>query len=131
MKPAAPFALLACLATFSAACTSNTGATSVKATSAVTATGPASAQVAEVKGNSSLAFVPNTVKAKVGVLTLTLGNIGGTPHNLTFDEPSFPKIDIVSAGPTKSATLQLTKPGVYRFVCTIHSGMAGKLVVTA
>ncbi len=120
-------ALLSLLAVTLAGCGGGSG---VHATAApVTATGPAQAQVAEVKGDTSLAFVPSVVNAKVGTLTLTLGNIGGTPHNLTFDDRSLPAIGLVSGTP-KSTTLVFLKPGEYRFVCTIHSGMAGKVVVT-
>jgi plastocyanin len=106
------------------------GGSGVRAHAApVTATGPAQAQVAEVKGDTSLVFVPSVVNAKVGTLTLTLGNIGGTPHNLTFDDRTLPAIGLVSGTP-KSTTLVFGKPGEYRFVCTIHAGMAGKVVVT-
>ncbi len=127
-RPAAVALLLALAACGGSPSTG--GGASTGASGSVTATGPASAQVAEVKGDTNLTFVPATVNAKVGTLTLTLGNIGGTPHNLTFDDASFPKIGIVGAGSTKSATLTFTKAGTYGFTCTIHAGMAGKVVVT-
>lgn len=113
------------------ACGGSTGTgTAHNAATSVAATGPASAQVAEVKGDTNLTFVPSEVDAKAGTLTLTLGNIGGTPHNLVFADTSLPRIAIVGAGESKSATLVLPRPGTYAFVCTIHSGMAGKVVVS-
>jgi plastocyanin len=93
------------------------------------AEGPASAQTFTVHGNDRDQFVPQTVVAKVGTLTLTLQN-GGVPHNLTFRDPSLASIGVVSGGETKSSVLRLSAPGTFVFVCTIHPGMQGKLVVS-
>jgi plastocyanin len=94
-----------------------------------TATGPATAQVFTIHGNDRDQFVPQTVLAKVGVLTLTLRN-GGVPHDLQFQKPGLPGISVVSGSGTKSAVITFSEPGTYAFVCTIHPGMAGKVVVS-
>ncbi len=106
------------------------GGGSVAGSGSVAASGPADAQTAEVKGTSSLTFSPATVNAKVGTLELTLGNEGGTPHNLQFDDPGRPKIGLVGGNQTKRATYRFDRPGTYGFVCTIHPGMAGKVIVS-
>jgi plastocyanin len=94
-----------------------------------TATGPVTAQTFTVHGNDQDQFVPQTIAAKVGTLTLTLQN-GGVPHNLTFSDASLPAIGVVSGNATKSTTLRFPKAGTYTFACTIHPGMDGKVVVT-
>lgn len=96
---------------------------------AESAAGPASAQTFTVHGNDRDQFVPQTIAAKVGTLTLSLQN-GGVPHNLTFKTSGLPGIATVSGGATKSTTLTFTTPGTYVFECTIHPGMEGKVVVS-
>jgi plastocyanin len=93
------------------------------------AAGPADAQTFTIMGNDRDQFVPQTVTAKPGVLTLTLRN-GGVPHDLTFDDHSLPGIGVVSGSATKSVTVTLRRPGTYVFQCTIHPGMEGKLVIS-
>jgi plastocyanin len=95
-----------------------------------TATGPADDQAFTIRGTDRLQFDPQTVDAKVGTLTLTLHN-GGVPHDLKFADPSLPSIPVVSGDRTASATLHFTRPGTYTFVCTIHAGMTGKVVVSS
>lgn len=94
-----------------------------------TAAGAPSAQTFTIHGNDRDQFVPQTLQAKVGTLTLSLQN-GGVPHNLTFSSGGLQGISTVSGGATKSTTLTFTTPGTFDFVCTIHPGMAGKIVVT-
>jgi plastocyanin len=93
-----------------------------------TTIGPADAQTFTMHGNDDDQFVPQTLTARVGRLTLTLRN-GGVPHNLTFRDPALHGIGVVSGDQSKSATLTFDKPGTYAFVCTIHPGMNGKVVV--
>jgi plastocyanin len=94
-----------------------------------TTSGAADAQVFTIHGNDRDQFVPQSVQARVGVLTLTLRN-GGVPHDLQFRDSSLPGIGVVSGAGTKSTRLTLSEPGRYDFVCTIHPGMDGKLVVS-
>ena len=93
-----------------------------------TAVGPPQQQTFTIHGTDRQQFSPQTVKAHVGTLTLTLEN-GGVPHDLTFKSGGLAGIGVVSGSATKSTTLQLSAPGTYVFVCTIHPGMDGKLVV--
>jgi plastocyanin len=93
-----------------------------------TTQGPATAQTFTIRGTDADAFEPATVEAKVGTLTLTLKN-GGVPHNLVFEDKALPGIAAVSGAASRSAVLTFRQSGTYRFVCTIHPGMAGKVVV--
>ena len=98
--------------------------------SSVTAEGEPGAQQATVVGNASLAFVPNRVEAVPGTLELALEIEGGVPHNLVFDDESVGTgIETISEG---SATGSFTFPaaGSYDFVCTLHPGMDGEVVVS-
>ena len=93
-----------------------------------TTDGPADAQTFTIRGTDADAFSPATVQAKVGTVTLTLKN-GGVPHNLVFEDKALPGIAAVSGAATKSTVLTFSRVGTYRFVCAIHPGMAGKVVV--
>lgn len=94
------------------------------------ASGPADAQTVTVLGNQQLKFEPSTVTARVGTLALTFGLDGSTPHDLKFDDgsvgPAFPVI----TGAPKTQTYTFAHAGTYTFVCTLHPGMAGKVVVS-
>lgn len=97
---------------------------------AVTASGPASAQTATVVGQSTLKFAPETVRAKVGTLALTLRISGGVPHDLVFDDAGLgAPIPVVPSG-SSTSTYTFRAPGTYRFVCTLHAGMVGQVVVS-
>lgn len=106
------------------------GSDAPKSVGAVTAAGPADAQTATVVANAKLQFAPPTVKAKVGKLTLTMTIQGGVPHNLTFDDTTVgPPIPTIPSG-SSTQTYTFGKAGTYGFVCTIHSGMDGQVVVS-
>ena len=96
----------------------------------VTATGPADAQVVTVESNDQIEFAPATVNAKVGTLTLTHRNGGSIPHNLVFDDKSLGGTETLTEGKEEALTLTFKEPGTYDFVCTIHSGQDGKVVVS-
>lgn len=80
---------------------------------------------------ADLKFDPGELTVKAGAdVRVTFENRATVPHNLTFQAP----INVASAAvvdPGTSATLQFTapEPGEYAFVCTIHPGMGGKLIV--
>lgn len=96
---------------------------------AVAASGPPDAQQVRIDGTPELAFEPDRVTARPGTLTITLGIRGGTPHDLAFEDRSLPVIPTTTAGRTASQTYTLTS-GTYDFVCTLHPGMDGVLVVS-
>ena len=79
---------------------------------------------------ASLEFEPRTIQAPANTpVDLTFNNQSTLPHNLTFEQgPDARTADI--AGNT-SETISFTTPalGTYRFVCTIHPGMDGELIV--
>ena len=76
----------------------------------------------------NIAFNPTTIHAKVGQ-TVKWTNRDDTPHNVTYDSgPRFVSSPTFTDG--VSWTLKLTKPGLIRYVCTIHPGMDGSIVVT-
>ncbi len=93
------------------------------------ASGPPSAQELFLQGTDRDVFEPRRVSAKVGTLTVTLQN-GAVPHNLVFDDSSLTGIPTISGAERKTTTLTFSKPGTYTFVCTIHSGMDGAIVVS-
>lgn len=97
---------------------------------AVTAGGPPDAQVVTVESNDRLEFAPATVNAKVGTLTLTHRNGGAIPHNLVFADKALGGTQTLTEGKEEAITLTFTRPGTYDFVCTIHSGQEGKVVVS-
>jgi len=105
------------------------GGTAADTAGAVTAAGPPDAQTATVIGNTRLKFVPETVQAKVGALALTMTIQGGVPHNLVFDQAGLgTPIPTIPSG-SSTQTYTFTKSGTYSFVCTIHSGMIGQVIV--
>ena len=96
----------------------------------LTATGPADAQVATVVSNDQIEFEPATVNAKVGKLTLTHRNGGSIPHNLVFEDDELGGTETLTGGKEEAITLTFSEPGTYDFVCTLHSGQDGQVVVS-
>jgi plastocyanin len=78
-----------------------------------------------------LAFEPSELRVSSGsLITLTFQNASSMPHNLTFTEGLEAGTDtIVRPGTSDQLLLAPPPPGAYPFVCTIHEGMAGTLVV--
>lgn len=99
-------------------------------TGSVTTTGAAGAQTATVGMTDQLKFSPSTVQAKVGTVTLTVRNEGQVPHNLVFDDSALGKTGTVDGKSDTTLKVTLSKAGTYRFVCTFHPGMGGKVVVS-
>lgn len=82
---------------------------------------------------SELKFDPVDVTAQPGVdVRLTFENRSEVPHNLTFEAPINAASSTLVA-PATSETLEFTAPGPgeYAFLCTIHPGMDGILLVAA
>jgi plastocyanin len=105
------------------------GTSGFKVTGTVTASGAPGAHKARLDMTDGLQFSPNVVQAKVGSLELTVENAGSIPHNLVFDDAGLGKTDTVKGHSTATLTVPLTKAGTFRFTCTFHSGMDGKIVV--
>jgi plastocyanin len=78
-----------------------------------------------------LAFEPAaTTVQTAGPITLTFRNGSSLPHNMTFTAGlSAATQTIVKPGSSEQLLLVPPAPGTYPFVCTIHDGMAGTLIV--
>jgi plastocyanin len=79
-------------------------------------------------------FHPNTIIVHPGTVRLVLDNriqnAAGEPHNLTFDTFAAGTVSLVRPGQKQAVTFTAPAPGRYQFVCTIHAGMTGVMVVT-
>jgi plastocyanin len=75
----------------------------------------------------NIAFNPQTIHAKVGQ-TITWINRDDAPHNVTYSSgPRFASSATFTNG--ESFRLKLTKAGTIRYMCTVHPGMNGTIVV--
>jgi plastocyanin len=81
----------------------------------------------------TLAFDPPEVQVgSVMPVTMTFRNRSSVAHNLTFTNGlSAATRTIVEPGWDEVLHIVPPAPGTYTFVCTIHAGMTGRLVVTA
>ena len=81
----------------------------------------------EAKDNE---FVPKTIAAKAGTITIVMKNTGVAPHTFTNAQL---EVDVNADG-GKSAEIKLTgvEPGRYHFICKYHEAlkMVGDLEVT-
>ena len=75
----------------------------------------------------NIQFVPASVTAKVGQ-TVKWTNDDSVDHNVTATSGETFKSNTFGQGATFSQ--KLTKAGTIKYVCTIHPGMEGTLVVT-
>lgn len=78
-----------------------------------------------------LAYDPAELRVS-GATTVVIAfeNDSQLEHNLTFTGPiAAATRTIVGPGERERLVVRLPGPGTYRFVCTIHDGMAGRLVV--
>jgi plastocyanin len=78
-----------------------------------------------------LAFEPaETAVGGPGPVAIVFRNASTLPHNLVFIEGATASTNtIVQPGTTDEVVVDLPEPGSYRFVCTIHEGMAGTITV--
>jgi plastocyanin len=76
----------------------------------------------------NIAFHPEKINARVGQTVTWTDRDADTPHNVTYAfGPRFSSSPTLTTG--ESWTLKLTKPGTIRYLCTIHPGMDGSIVV--
>lgn len=73
------------------------------------------------------AYSPGTVTVTVGD-TVTWTNRDGASHTATADDGSF---DTGGIPGSSSDTIRFTSPGEFRYHCTIHPDMTGRVVVQA
>lgn len=81
---------------------------------------------------AELKFDPAEVTIQAGTtVRVTFENRSSMPHNLTFQAPiSVATATVVEPGSSETVEFQAPDPGEYAFVCTLHPGMAGTLIVT-
>ncbi len=106
------------------------GATLLSA--ALFAGAPAGASVARTAATKTvtlkgIAFHPASLRVSRGTSVKFVWQDGKIPHNVTSKGPAKFK----SAGTRTSGTyaVKFTKAGTYKYSCTIHFGMNGKVVV--
>lgn len=82
---------------------------------------------------TELLFDPVQVAVRAGVdVRLTFENRSTVPHNLTFEAPiNAGTSTVVAAGASETLTFTAPDPGQYPFICTLHPGMDGTLIVEA
>jgi plastocyanin len=80
---------------------------------------------------ASLEFEPTSVSAPPNTaVDLTFVNQSTLPHNLTFqNEITAATDENLPAGASETISFVTPDPGTYPFVCTIHPGMDGELIV--
>ena len=71
------------------------------------------------------AFNPFTLNVSVNT-TVKWVNIDGTDHTVTSETGLFSSGTIVNNG---TFSFQFTAAGTYRYICTVHDGMEGRIVV--
>lgn len=110
-------------------------ATTTNETSTATSESPTSGETTITIGtdtDAALKFVPAQVEttANTKVKLVFENKSTSQPHNLAFKQGISAKTATLIM-PGKSETLEFTTPaaGTYDFVCTIHPGMEGQLIV--
>lgn len=110
---------------------------SPSATASGSATGEPSGETVEITvgtdTGADLKFDPAELTVKAGAdVRAAFENRASVPHNLTFPAPINVATSTIVA-PGASEAVQFTAPaaGEYSFVCTLHPGMGGKLIVQA
>jgi plastocyanin len=72
---------------------------------------------------SGFAFKPATLRTTVGT-TVTWRNADAAPHTATASQFSSPQL-----GKGASYRRKFTQPGTYSYLCAVHPGMRGKVIV--
>jgi uncharacterized cupredoxin-like copper-binding protein len=105
-------------------------------TTTTTAPATGAAQTLSVSANPEglLKFVPSTLTAKAGKVTIDFSNPASVEHDLTVESPSHSTLGAtpIFTGGKKAVTVNLT-PGTYKFYCSVpghrQAGMEGTLEV--
>jgi plastocyanin len=77
--------------------------------------------------NGIYAFAPKKLSIKVGT-KVTWTNPSDTSHNVTSSTASWTFAKNLDQNATVSFTFK--KAGVFKYTCTLHAGMTGKITVT-
>lgn len=127
---------LGTIALAATACGSSSSSTTTAApTTQTSSAAPASAATTLHLGTdpNALAFVPSTLTAKAGKVTLVLTDDSAIQHSIAIKAPGDVPGQIVSQGQMSTTTATLA-PGTYQYYCTVpghaQAGMVGTLTVT-
>ena len=86
--------------------------------------------VVETAPGADLRFMPDApMVASMTSFSLLFRNTSSVAHNLTFSNLDARTETIVQPGAVEAIPVTVPGPGAYPFVCTIHPGMAGTLMV--
>lgn len=96
-------------------------------TAAVTVVAPASAPTAASIATTGLLFTPASATIAVGGAATWA--IAGTPHNVTFSTANAPANVATTSNASVSRTFATA--GTFAYVCTLHAGMTGSILVQA
>jgi plastocyanin len=94
--------------------------------------GPDGVQAVDMRVGDDYRFTPSIIDAHVGPIRITLHHVGqGAPHTLYGADVPGMRIGLIRPGETQSVQFTASRPGRFRFVCTIHEaqGQTGTLVV--
>jgi plastocyanin len=82
---------------------------------------------------AELKFDPAELTVQAGAdVRVTFENRASVPHNLTFQAPiNVATSTVVAPGTSETVEFKAPAAGEYAFVCTLHPGMGGKLIVAA
>jgi len=80
---------------------------------------------------ADLKFDPAELTVQAGAdVRVTFENRASVPHNLTFQAPiNVATSTVVAPGTSETVEFKAPAAGEYAFVCTLHPGMGGKLIV--
>ena len=73
-----------------------------------------------------ISFKPGSLVVRKGALVTFAWRDGSTPHNVTARGKKFPGTGTRTKGVHR---VRFRKAGSYPYVCTIHPGMSGRIVV--
>lgn len=98
----------------------------VEATTALT-------QTVGTDEGAALKFDPLTFTVAANqALQIIFVNKSTLPHNLAFEDAAIPEktaAQVAANGGSETITITTPGPGTYRYVCTIHPGMVGDMIV--
>jgi plastocyanin len=120
-----------------AACSSPSAPSASEAQATTIPSGPANSRTVEISvatdAGGALAFDPSQISVPAGAMVrLTFTNKATLPHNLTFGEPiKVATATVVDPGASQTIEFRAPGEGKYTFVCTLHPGMKGDLLVAA
>ena len=124
MAAAGTLALATCAASAaSAAGTGRPALAAITPASPHTAASPVAARAVTIR---NFAFRPHIVTVKRGV-TVRWTNKDSTAHTVTSDTGAFGSPVLQ---PGVSFSVRFTRPGAYRYHCSIHPSMTGEIVVS-